>query len=74
MEPLGELVNIHTARQPSCGKLMFSIVSVCPFTGGRRGPAPLCREPWPHYETHTVGKCVVGILLECFLVLETLRR
>ena len=63
---------IFTARNSSCGKVMFSLVSICLSTGsdvislvlGLFGGGMCILGP----KIYTVGKRVVCILLECFLV------
>ena len=58
-----------TARQLSCWKVMFSVMSVCHSV--HRDP-PIPAHPkmleFVHYEPHTVGELAVSIQLECFLV------
>ena len=63
---------IFSARNSSCRKVMFSLVSVCLSTGGEVISLVLglfgggmCI---PGPKIHTVGKRAVCILLECFLV------
>ena len=76
--------NVITARQRSCGKVMFSRVSVCPEGGGylwfhvwrvthqsEMGPQGVGTHPPPHgIQWDMVSKWAVRILLECFLVVS----
>ena len=70
-----------TARNGSCGKVMFSVVSVCPWgwvclvpgpfwgMGMSRGRGWVCISYWHLVAatTCTVGKRAICILLECFI-------
>ena len=66
---------IVIARQRSCWKVMFSIVSVILFKYGGlcTWPPPLYRDPPDtftlHYKAQTVDKRAVGIRLKCILVI-----
>ena len=63
--------SIITTRKRSCGKVMFLHLSVILFRGGIHDVTS-CRNPSPQdgipSPPCTVGKRVVRILLECFLV------
>ena len=59
-----------TGCQQSCGKVMFSVVSVIVSTRGQT-PTPFVQPSQPphtHYEACTVGKRAVSIELKCLLV------